>query len=110
MVTPRSPWADWPSAGPAANNAMKTKRCMKGPPASKLYSAGAAVNRLRRWVAVELLTRPLRERGARRVAVGGEGLAESVLQTLTSQASLEPLLSREKREREWCGSAPQRKT
>src|SRR5687768_10132045 len=35
--------------------------------------------------------------GARREAVGGEGLAASVLQTLTSQASLGARLSREKR-------------
>jgi hypothetical protein len=37
--------------------------------------------------------------GAHRYAVGGEGLADSAVQTLTSQASLGPLLSREGRER-----------
>jgi hypothetical protein len=37
--------------------------------------------------------------------VGGEGLAESAEKTLTSQASLGLLLSREKRERGSCGSS-----
>src|SRR5687768_5976184 len=48
---------------------------------------------------VEPLSRPYGRGGARRQAAGGEGLADSLLQTLTSQASLGPLLSREKRER-----------
>src|SRR5687768_8869469 len=48
------------------------------------------------------LSRPYGRGGARREAVGGEGLAESDVQTLTSQASLGPLLSREKRERVLC--------
>ena len=46
------------------------------------------------------LSRPEGRGGARREAVGGEGLAESEVQTLTSQASLGPLLSREERERD----------
>jgi hypothetical protein len=49
------------------------------------------------------LSRPYGRGGARREAVGGEGLADSLLQTLTSQASLGPLLSRQKRERGFSG-------
>jgi putative membrane protein len=54
----------------------------------------AGISRLRS------LSRPYGRGGARREAVGGEGLGESDLQTLTSQASLGPLLSREERERD----------
>jgi putative membrane protein len=50
---------------------------------------------------LQSLSRPSRERmGPPPKAVGGEGLAESAVQTLTSQASLGPLLSPEKRERD----------
>src|SRR5688500_18855134 len=50
-------------------------------------------------MALESLSRSYGRGGARREAAGGEGLDESAVQTLTSQASLGPLLSREGRER-----------
>jgi hypothetical protein len=61
----------------------------------------AAEGLLREISRLQSLSRPSRERrGPPPKAVGGEGLAEPEVQTLTSQASLGPLLSREERERD----------